>query len=181
MKIYTRKGDTGETSLMGRGRVKKDDPRVVAYGDVDETNACIGLVRATPPDDFDDLLAAIQKDLFVIGGALATPTPGRLKSAQRAKLLLPPARVAELESAIDEAEKHLPPLKAFVIPGGSPKGAALHLARTVCRRAERSAVRLARRTTIDKDIIVYLNRLSDLLFVLARQANHESGVGEVRW
>lgn len=181
MKIYTRKGDAGETSLMGRGRVKKDDPRVIAYGDVDETNACIGLARATPPDDFDDLLATIQRDLFTIGGALATPTPQRLKPAQKAKLLLPASRIAALEQAIDDVEHLLPPLKAFVLPGGSPKGAALHLARTVCRRAERATVKLARTARIPKDALVYLNRLSDLLFVLARQANHESGVGEVRW
>ena len=181
MKIYTRKGDGGETSLMGRGRVKKDDPRVAAYGDVDETNACLGLVRATPPEDFDDLLARIQRDLFTIGGALATPAPQRLKTAQKHKLLLPAKRIEALEQAIDDAERHLPPLRAFVLPGGSPKGAALHLARTVCRRAERSVVRLARKAPIAKDIIVYLNRLSDLLFVLSRQANHEAGVGEVRW
>ena len=182
VKIYTKKGDTGQTSLMGGGRVPKDDLRVAAYGDVDETNACIGLVRVTPPGDLaDDLLGAIQRDLFAIGGALASPAPGRLKKAQQAKVVVPKPRITALEDAIDEADRELPALKAFVLPGGTPKAAALHLARTVCRRAERAVVRLARTEKVGAEVIVYLNRLSDLLFTLARLANHRAGRSDETW
>ena len=182
MKIYTKTGDTGETSLMGGRRVPKDNPRVAAYGDVDETNACIGLARATPPGALaDDLLGAIQRDLFAIGGTLASPAPGKLKKAQRAKVAVAPERIAALEHAIDEAEQELPALKAFVLPGGTPKAAALHLARTVCRRAERSVVHLARTEEVGGEVVVYLNRLSDLLFTLARLANHRAGGEDQTW
>jgi cob(I)alamin adenosyltransferase len=181
MKIYTRTGDTGETALFGGGRVPKDHPRVAAYGDVDELNSVIGLARATVPADlFDPLLESIQHDLFSIGGHLATPDPERVKKALE-KAALSPDRVTEFERAMDEAERELPPLRAFVLPAGSPKAAALHLARTVCRRAERSVVHLAHGNDVPELFVVYLNRLSDLLFTLARLANHRSGVSDVTW
>ena len=182
MKIYTRTGDAGETSLAGGARVPKDDPRVTAYGDVDETNAAIGVARAAPPAELaDTLLAGIQRDLFAIGGALASPEPAALRAVQRAKLAVTTERVRALEAAIDEAEQGLAPLKQFVLPAGSPKAAALHLARTVCRRAERSTVRLGREQAVAAEILVYLNRLSDLLFVLARLANARAGQPDVTW
>lgn len=181
-RIYTKTGDSGETSLLGGARVPKDDPRVAAYGDVDETNACIGLVRLTAPKGFaDELLGEVQRDLFTIGGALAAPETAKLKNAQRAKVVIPPERIAALEAAIDEADKDLPALKAFVLPGGTAKAAVLHHARTVCRRAERKVVALARAGTVAPEILVYMNRLSDLLFTLARQANERAGVSDVTW
>jgi cob(I)alamin adenosyltransferase len=180
VRIYTRTGDTGETALFGGGRVSKDHPRTSAYGDVDELNSAIGLVRATAPAMFDDMLDGIQRDLFAIGGRLATPEPEKVAKAI-AKAVLPPDRVASFERAMDDAEAELPPLHAFVLPGGSPKAATLHLARTVCRRAERSVVRLAREGGAPAEILVYLNRLSDLLFTLARLANHRAGVGDTTW
>jgi len=166
---------------MGGGRVPKDHARVNAYGDVDEANAALGAARAAPPALLDDLLGSIQRDLFSIGGALATPEPERLKSAQRDKMVIAPERIAVLESAIDDAERELPPLKSFVLPAGSAKAAALHLARTVCRRAERSVVQLARSEPVKDEVLVYLNRLSDLLFVLARLANRRQGIEDVSW
>ena len=181
MKIYTRTGDTGETALFGGGRVPKDHPRVAAYGDVDELNSTIGVVRAEEPADlFDSLLVSIQQDLFAIGGHLATPDPERVAKAL-AKAALSPARVGEFERVMDEAEQELAPLRAFVLPAGTAKAAALHLARTVCRRAERSVVRLAHTDPVPELFVVYLNRLSDLLFTLARLANHRGGVGDVTW
>ena len=182
VKIYTKTGDGGDTGLMGGGRVPKHHRRVAAYGDVDETNAAVGVVRVTRPVRFaDPLLAAIQKDLFAIGGALATPRPRRLKRRQQEKLVVAPERVAALERAIDAADEDLPPLRAFVLPGGTPKAAALHLARTVCRRAERAVVGLSREEDVPAEIIVYLNRLSDLLFVLARLANRRGRKKDVTW
>jgi cob(I)alamin adenosyltransferase len=182
VKIYTRTGDDGDTSLMGGGRVPKDHARVAAYGDVDETNAAIGVALTTvPPNLSAELLRDVQRDLFSIGGALATPEPERLKQAQRDKVAVPPDRVAALERAIDAAEAELDPLKAFVLPGGTPKAAALHHARTVCRRAERSVVRLSHEQDVPPEIVIYLNRLSDLLFVLARLANRRSGEPDVTW
>jgi len=182
VKIYTRTGDAGETSLAGGTRVPKDDVRVAAYGDVDEANAAIGAARATPPAELaDPLLAQIQRDLFAIGGALAARDPGSLRPEQRAKLAVSAERIRALEQAIDEAERDLAPLKQFVLPAGSPKAAALHLARTVCRRAERSTVHLAHEQPVAPEILVYLNRLSDLLFVLARQANARAGRPDVTW
>jgi cob(I)alamin adenosyltransferase len=180
VKIYTRTGDTGETALFGGGRVSKDHPRTSAYGDVDELNSAIGVVRATAPALFDELLDGIQRDLFAIGGRLATPEPEKVAKAM-AKAVLPPERVETFERTMDEAEGELPPLRAFVLPGGTPKAAALHLARTVCRRAERGVVRLAREEGVPAEILVYLNRLSDLLFTLARLANHRAGVGDTTW
>ena len=181
MKIYTRTGDTGDTGLFGGGRVPKDHPRVTAYGDVDELNSVLGLVRSTEPVAlFDPLLESIQRDLFAIGGYLATPDPDRVRKALE-KAALSPDRVSEFERTMDQADSELPPLKAFVLPAGTPKASALHLARTVCRRAERSVVHLAHENDVPELFVVYLNRLSDLLFTLARLANRRAGVSDVTW
>ena len=181
MKIYTKTGDEGDTGLFGGGRVPKDDPRVDAYGEVDELNSTIGVARAAGPVAlFDELLESIQRDLFAIGGQLASPDPEKVRKALE-KAGLSEERVAVMERAIDEADRELPPLTAFVLPGGSAKAAALHLARTVCRRAERSIVGLSRDTAVPPLFVVYLNRLSDLLFTLARLANHREGVQETKW
>jgi cob(I)alamin adenosyltransferase len=181
MKIYTKTGDKGETALFGGGRVAKDHPRVTAYGDVDELNSVLGVIRATEPlGFFDPLLEAIQRDLFSIGGHLATPDPGRVSKTLE-KATLSPARVSEFELVMDDAERELPPLRAFVLPAGTSKAAALHLARTVCRRAERSVVHLAHDHDIPELFLIYLNRLSDLLFTLARLANHRAGVSDATW
>lgn len=181
MKIYTRTGDSGDTGLFGGGRVPKDHPRVAAYGDVDELNAAIGMARATGPlPRIDEVLVPIQRDLFAIGALLATPD--REKMAQHLeKAQVTDARIAELERAIDDCERELEPLRAFILPGGTPRAAALHVARTVCRRAERSVVSLRRNEDLPEIVVIYLNRLSDLLFMLARVANRESGAAEVTW
>lgn len=181
MKIYTKTGDAGETGLFGGGRVPKDHSRVQAYGDVDELNSALGVVRATQPVHFmDDLFEGIQRDLFALGGQLATPDPARVREALE-KAELTEERVKRFEVIIDSADQELPPLKAFVLPAGTPKAAALHLARTVCRRAERSVVRLSHEAEVPELFLVYLNRLSDLLFALARLANHRDGAGDVTW
>jgi cob(I)alamin adenosyltransferase len=181
IKIYTRTGDEGETGLFGGGRVPKDHARVAAYGDVDELSSTIGVARATEPVGFfDPLLESVQRDLFAIGGQLATPDPAKVTKALE-KADLSEARVAEFERVMDAADQELPPLRAFVLPAGTAKAAALHLARTVCRRAERSVVRLARESDVPPLFVVYLNRLSDLLFTLARLANHQAGVGDATW
>jgi cob(I)alamin adenosyltransferase len=181
MKIYTKTGDAGSTGLFGGGRVSKDDSRVEAYGDVDELNACVGLARSVEMmPRIDEVLVPIQRDLFAIGALLATPD--REKMAQHlAKARIDEGRIAELERAIDDAEGELEPLTAFIIPGGTPKAAALHVARTVCRRAERRVVSLQREVELPKLAVIYLNRLSDLLFTLARLANRRAGAGEVTW
>jgi cob(I)alamin adenosyltransferase len=179
VKIYTKTGDLGETSLLGGARVPKDHLRVAAYGDVDETNAALGAVRALAEEALERLLLGIQRDLFAIGAQLADPT--HKVAAKRAKAAVTAAHVRRLEKAIDAREEKLPPLRSFVMPGGTPAAALLHQARTVCRRAERSVVTLARETDVDPRIIVYLNRLSDLLFVLARFENHRAGLAEDRW
>lgn len=181
MKIYTRTGDGGDTGLFGGGRVPKDHHRVAAYGAVDELNAAIGLARSLEPTAFgDELLQNIQRDLFAIGGQLASPEPAKVSKAL-AKAALGESRVTELEHAIDSAEATLAPLEGFILPGGTPKAAALHLARTVCRRAERCVVTLAREASLAPTILPYLNRLSDLLFVLARRANAAAGRADVAW
>jgi cob(I)alamin adenosyltransferase len=181
MKIYTKTGDQGETGLFGGGRVPKDHPRVAAYGDVDELNSVIGVIRATEPAGFfDEMFESIQRDLFSIGGHLATPDPERVTKALE-KADLSASRVAEFERAIDQAEQELAPLRSFVLPAGTPKAAALHLARTVCRRAERSVVRLAQSSEVPNLFLIYLNRLSDLLFTLARLANKRAGLTDVTW
>ena len=180
-RIYTRTGDAGQTGLFGGGKVGKDHPRVAAYGDVDELNSVVGVVRATAPTDFcDDLFETIQRDLFSIGGYLATPDPAKVRAAL-ARAELDADRVTQFEQAIDAADTELAPLKAFILPGGTPKAAALHVARTVCRRAERNVVALASTDEVPAEFLVYLNRLSDLLFTLARLANHRAGVGDVTW
>jgi cob(I)alamin adenosyltransferase len=181
VKIYTRTGDHGETGLFGGGRVPKDHPRAAAYGDVDELNSALGAARATPPADFfDPLLESIQRDLFSIGGHLATPDPAKVAKALE-KAELSPARVALFEQVMDEADAELPPLRSFVLPAGTPKASALHLARTVCRRAERSVVSLSHESAVPELFLAYLNRLSDLLFTLARLANHRAGMGDATW
>jgi cob(I)alamin adenosyltransferase len=177
-KIYTKTGDTGDTGLFGGGRVGKDHPRVEAYGDIDELNAILGMARSVEMmPRIDEVLVPIQRDLFAIGALLATPNPAKMRE-QLAK-----ARVAQLARALDNGEEELEPLRAFIIPGGTPKAAALHVARTVCRRAERRVVHLRRDadSEIPQLVVIYLNRLSDLLFVLARVANRRAGAGEVTW
>jgi cob(I)alamin adenosyltransferase len=181
VKIYTRTGDEGDTGLFGGGRVPKDHPRVSAYGEVDELNSTLGLARAAAEQNFfDQLLESIQRDLFSIGGHLATPDPERVRKALE-KASLSPGRISEFEQIMDEAEKTLPPLRAFVLPAGTGIAAALHLARTVCRRAERSVVHLAHTEPVPELFLIYLNRLSDLLFTLARLANHRDGVADSTW
>lgn len=181
LKIYTRTGDRGDTALFGGGRVGKDDVRVDAYGDVDELNAALGLARAIElMPRVDAVLVPIQHDLFAVGALLATPDRDKMQE-QLAKARLDEERVAELEAAIDAGEDELEPLTAFILPGGTPKAAALHVARTVCRRAERRVVALAREVEVPVLVVMYLNRLSDLLFVLARVANRRAGTGEAEW
>jgi cob(I)alamin adenosyltransferase len=178
LKIYTKGGDTGETSLFDNTRVSKADERVDAYGEVDELNAMLGAARAvaTAADQIV-VLEQIQQELFAIGARLADPA--HRISARVAKAEVTDAQVARLEATIDRLEDELPPLRRFILPGGSQAGSLLHLARTVCRRAERRVVALA--GPIDPAVVVYLNRLSDLLFVMARVANHRAGVPETEW
>jgi cob(I)alamin adenosyltransferase len=181
MRIYTKTGDKGDTGLFGGGRVRKDDPRVEAYGDVDEINACLGFVRAVEVmPRIDEVLVALQRDLFSIGALLATPDLQKMHD-HLTKAQIDDARIANLEHAIDDCDRELEPLRAFIVPGGTPKAAALHVARTVCRRAERRVVSLQREVEIPEIVVIYLNRLSDLLFSLARVANARSGSGEVTW
>jgi len=179
VKIYTKTGDTGETSLLGGARVPKDHLRVAACGEVDETNAALGAVRAAARRSLGRLLHSLQKDLFAIGAQLADPT--REVAARRDKAALTAAHLRRLERRIDGCEARLPPLRAFVLPGGTQAAALLHQARSVCRRAERAVVGLARQASVDPLVIAYLNRLSDLLFVLARFENCRAGVVEERW
>jgi cob(I)alamin adenosyltransferase len=181
VKIYTKTGDKGDTGLFGGGRVPKDHPRVSAYGEVDELNSFLGLARATEPlPRIDEILLAIQRDLLAIGALLATPNREKMRE-HLLKARVDDTRIHELEQAIDAADLELEPLKAFIIPGGSSKGAMLHVCRTVCRRAERAVVAMAETESIPDIAIVYLNRLSDLLFTLARLANHRDGEGDVTW
>jgi cob(I)alamin adenosyltransferase len=181
MKIYTKTGDAGDTGLFGGGRVPKDHPRVEAYGSVDELNASLGMARALEPlPRIDDLLLAIQRDLFSLGALLATPDPDKVRDHLE-KASLGDARIAELERAIDDGEAELEPLRAFILPGGTVKAAALHLSRTVCRRAERDVLAMSRSEELPPIVIIYLNRLSDLLFVLARVAARRAGAAEITW
>jgi cob(I)alamin adenosyltransferase len=180
-KIYTKTGDRGDTGLFGGGRVGKDHPRVEAYGDIDELNAAIGLARSIElMPRIDEVLVPVQRDLFGLGAILATPDLEKMHQ-QLAKARIDEARIAQLEHAIDDGDRELEPLRAFILPGGTPKSAALHVARTVCRRAERRVVHLQHDVEIPPLVVVYLNRLSDLLFTLARLANARAGAGEVTW
>ncbi len=179
MKIYTKTGDEGQTSLFDNSRVSKADPRVEAYGEVDELNACIGAANAAGVDeDLALKLRAIQRELFAVGARLADPSSriaGRVEKAA-----VEEGDVQRLERMIDEMELELPPLRRFILPGGSAAGSLLHLARTVCRRAERRVVGLGA-NAVEPVVVVYLNRLSDLLFVMARVVNHRERVPETEW
>jgi len=180
-RIYTKTGDEGETGLFGGGRVPKDDPRVVAYGEVDELNAAVGFAASLEPEDLDAaFLQTIQRDLFTVGAELASPDPARVDKALAGPRIGEP-QIGMLEHMIDGHEARLAPLENFILPGGTPKAAAFHLARTVCRRAERAVVTLARQQTISPAIVQYLNRLSDLLFVLARATNAQARRPDVTW
>ena len=173
-KIYTRAGDKGETGLVGGQRVSKDSPRIWAYGTVDELNSAIGLARALKPDkETNAVLAGIQNNLFNLGAELATPGRSHVHVEKK--------RIGALEKLMDERNAKLGPLREFILPGGSPVAAQLHVARTICRRAERFCVRLAREEPIGESVVPYLNRLGDALFVLARWANKKQGVKEVCW
>jgi len=178
VKIYTRTGDAGETSLFDGTRVSKHDPRVETYGDVDELNAWLGLARAQHLDPpIHDELVHLQRDLFALGAQLADPAD---KIARRVtKAVVRDADVTRLEELIDRFETELSPLRRFILAGGTPAGSALHVARTVCRRAERRMVALD--PPVEPVLLRYVNRLSDLLFVMARVVNHRAGVPEVEW
>ncbi len=180
MKVYTRRGDQGETDLFGEGRVGKDDLRVRSYGEVDELNACLGLYAATTSlEEMRGLAQRVQSTLFDLGSQLAAPDPSK-----RAKSQIPEVRpdaIEILEKEIDAFEEELEPLARFILPGGTEAAAQLHHARTVCRRAERSAVALSRRENLEAPVLGYLNRLSDWLFVLARLENRRAGVDDVEW
>jgi cob(I)alamin adenosyltransferase len=179
VRIYTKTGDAGETSLFDKSRVSKADARVDAYGEVDELNASLGVARAAVgAADLAEIIESIQRDLFAVGARLADPSS---RIAERVtKAAVTGADIERLERAIDRFEVELPALRRFVLPGGSEAGARLHLARTVCRRAERRVVALGA-GAVEPDIVAYLNRLSDLLFVLARVVNHRAGAGETEW
>jgi cob(I)alamin adenosyltransferase len=178
MKLYTKTGDDGTTGLFGGGRVMKSSARVAAYGTVDETNAALGVARATGlATAMDEVLARVQEDLFTLGAELAS-VPGREETLGMP--LLGAADIDRLERAIDSADGACAPLKSFVLPGGSSQAAALHVARTVCRRAERAVIALED-APARRELVVYLNRLSDLLFAMARQANLLAGVPDVPW
>lgn len=185
MKIYTRTGDRGETGLFGGQRVRKDHARVEAYGEVDELNSVLGIVAGRLAAEGQEEIAAgvreIQADLLVIGANLATPRPEDGGRENAHIPVLPAGRVEELERWIDAAEEELEPLKSFILPGGGEAASFLHLARTVCRRAERGCVSLAHAAHIEEEMVVYLNRLSDLLFTLARLANRRAGIPDVPW
>lgn len=174
MKVYTKFGDKGSTQLLGGSVVPKNDPRVEAYGNIDELNALLGIaVSFSDSGELKESLTKIQNDLFVIGAELASKS-GKPKR-------IPPSRVSELESEIDLMWDQLPPLQNFILPGGSKTASLLHHARTVCRRAERSIVSLSQKEPVDPDIIVYVNRVGDLLFTMARYVNYRKKVPERIW
>ena len=177
MKIYTKTGDRGDTALFGGDIASKADLRIEAYGTVDELNSFLGFVLTQEiSKESREVLVAVQHDLFVIGADLATPDPEKARIA-----VCSDSSVGKMEIAIDRMEQNLPPLKQFILPGGGTTGASLHLARTVCRRAERRVVALAKESIIHAINITYLNRLSDLLFVMARYENHQSSETEIPW
>jgi len=178
MRIYTKTGDKGDTSLFGGQRVPKDALRIEAYGTVDELNSVLGVVLADKASEpIADILTQVQNQLFELGADLATPRSANSKTIRRFE----ERDAHSLEKFIDSLESNLKPLKSFILPGGSPVAARIHFARPVCRRAERAVVRLSRNEDIGDGITVYLNRLSDLLFVLARYANHVASVPEIKW
>ncbi len=178
MKIYTRTGDDGTTGLLGPGRVSKAAPRVEAFGSVDELNAALGVARSLDPGGWVTAnLATIQARLFSLGAELAATSAAPLAKVER----ITPGDITALEQTIDRMESDLPPLVNFILPAGHTLAAQIHLARTVCRRAERRVVALAETTTVEPLLIHYLNRLADLLFVMARWCNHKAGVPEVEW
>jgi cob(I)alamin adenosyltransferase len=185
VKIYTKTGDDGDTGLFGGVRVSKADPRVAAYGEVDELNAWLGFARAVliekAAPDLPAMLEQIQRDLFAVGARLADPA--RQIAERVTKAAVGDGDIARLERWIDELEAALPPLRRFILAGGSPGGAALHVARTACRRAERAMVALLAgdRAAFERELLVYINRLSDLLFVMARSANRQAGTPELEW
>jgi cob(I)alamin adenosyltransferase len=178
LKIYTKTGDNGETSLFGGKRVPKDSMRIEAYGSVDELNSIIGVCRSiNNVKEIDAILEEIQSDLFTLGADLATPFDNNLKDVKR----IDKSFINRLERHIDKLDPQLKPLKQFILPGGDRTAAEIHLARTVCRRAERKVVHLSHTDSIGENIIIYLNRLSDLLFVLARWSNVQSNTIESMW
>ncbi len=178
-RIYTKTGDKGTTGLYGGGRVRKDDPRVEAYGSVDELNAVLGVAHATVADpEIRDALRKIQDELFTLGAELATPDPD---AAAKQPVPVGDEQIAWMERLIDRVDAEVPPLKKFVLPGGHPGAAYLHLARTVCRRAERRVLTLTDHAAVREGVVVYLNRLSDLLFMLARLQAVRAGVPEPTW
>ena len=179
MKIYTKTGDAGDTSLFDGTRVRKTDPRVVAYGDVDELQACLGVARAAGlPKDLDEMCVTLQRDLFALGARLADPSHKIAKRVE--KIVINDESVSRLEGWIDRLDTEIPPLRHFILSDGCPAGAALHFARTVCRRAERAILSLEK-DAVESVVIVYINRLSDLLFTMARAANHRAGSPETEW
>ena len=178
MTLYTRTGDEGETSYFDGTRVRKDDSRLDTYGEIDELSAWLGFIRASRLDpDLDQAVAQLQRDLFALGAQLADP--GEKLSPRVVKAILGDADVARLEALIDRLDAEVPPLRKFILSGGIPSGAALHVARTVCRRAERKMVGLV--PAVDPVLLRYINRLSDLLFAMARAVNHRGGVPETEW
>lgn len=185
MRIYTKSGDAGETSLIGGQRLPKDHLRIEAYGTVDELNSVLGVCRFLDQQDapsvFGTLLPALQDDLFVIGSDLAAPQASELDADRINYMRIDPERIAWLESQIDPLEDLVGPFKYFVLPGGTMLAAQLHIARTVARRAERIVVALAREETVSDAVLIYLNRLSDLLFIMARAHNHHRGVADIPW
>ena len=178
--IYTKTGDAGDTSLFDGTRVSKTHPRVIAYGDVDEVQACLGMVRAAGlPQDLDDICVSLQRDLFALGARLADPSHKIAKRVE--KIVIDDASIARLEGWIDKLVEEITPLRHFILSDGCPAGAALHYARTVCRRAERTLVALTASAPLPPPLLQYVNRLSDLLFVLARTLNRHAGGGDVYW
>ncbi len=181
-RIYTRTGDAGDTGLFGGQRVRKDNIRVEAYGAVDELNSVLGMARSNLLDkDLDELVGRIQSDLLTVGADLATPMESGETHGRATVVRVTATSASALEPEIDRLESELAPLTRFILPGGSPGASHLHHARTVCRRAERRCVALAAEESINPAVITYLNRLSDLLFVMARAANARGGVAEVVW
>ena len=178
-KIYTRRGDDGSTGLFGGPRVRKDDLRVAAYGDVDELNSSLGVAREeVPAGDLRALIDALQSELFTLGAQLATPDA---EAAPKEVPRITAQQIDRLEREIDRLTEELPPMKNFILPGGSRVGATLHFCRTVCRRAERKVVELAESSPVPEEALAYVNRLSDLLFVMARAANLRAGGREIPW